>query len=824
MSRTPHERPGRRRNTVLTLALLAALHSPAAAQQLQYPQWVTDGTVRSAAVQGSTLYLGGQFFAVARFVGGAFPCEANGTGTPPVGFPAVRGVVHAIASDGAGGWYLGGAFSAVGGQPRQNLAHIGPGYALTGWSPDVDGEVRALLLDGNTLYAGGMFLHAAGSPRAHLAAFDRHTAALLPWSPAADGDVFALARAGTTTFVGGEFTHIGGATRANLAALDHAGAALPAWSADASAAVRALAMRGTSLYVGGDFTAVAGQPRGHVAELGALTAALDGFDAAADAPVLTLVVSGNTLFAGGDFSAFAGGLRSRLAAIDVNTHALRRVDPAPDAAVRALSVSGNALYLGGDFVTVSGLPRLRAAQLDATTGALRDWDPAVGFPFGTESVHALAAGGARVYLGGSFTVIHSVDRERLAAIDLGTGQVTSWAPHVNGSVDRLLATPERIVVSGVFTSLQDQPRAGLGAIATLDGTLDAWDPQVNGTVRALYAEGSRLYLGGSFSLLAGQPRAYLGAFDLTTGTLLPWDPSPDFEVDVITSDAAQVYVGGAFVNIGGASRPCLAGLDRTTGAATGWIPPVPSGGTDPLVGFVLPRVTAVAALAGRVYAGGTFVRWGNTGRINVAAFETGSALLSSWAPGGTDPLLWSADRRVNDVLVHDGAIVVAGAFSHMGGARANLAAVDAVTGSATGWDPAPNAEVLDLTGDSGSLVALGDFTAAAEGDVPFVARYADAASLDAGPPPPPTRLVLASPAPQPMRAAATLSFVLPVAGEATLELLDVSGRRVRTLAAGMFAAGPHTVSVGRQGLRSGLYFVVLHERRGSAGTRLIVLE
>ena len=52
---------------------------------------------------------------------------------------------------------------------------------------------------------------------------------------------------------------------------------------------------------------------------------------------------------------------------------------------------------------------------------------------------------------------------------------------------------------------------------------------------------------------------------------------------------------------------------------------------------------------------------------------------------------------------------------------------------------------------------------------------------------------LAAPMPNPVRGAATLRFALPSAGDATLDLLDVTGRRVAVVATGAFAAGPQTV-------------------------------
>ncbi|MFN8587087.1 MAG: CARDB domain-containing protein [Candidatus Eisenbacteria bacterium] len=61
-------------------------------------------------------------------------------------------------------------------------------------------------------------------------------------------------------------------------------------------------------------------------------------------------------------------------------------------------------------------------------------------------------------------------------------------------------------------------------------------------------------------------------------------------------------------------------------------------------------------------------------------------------------------------------------------------------------------------------------------------------------PPLPTRTAFAKPWPNPAAGATRLSFALPAESFVTLELYDVSGARVRTLASGTYAAGEHGVT------------------------------
>jgi flagellar hook assembly protein FlgD len=88
---------------------------------------------------------------------------------------------------------------------------------------------------------------------------------------------------------------------------------------------------------------------------------------------------------------------------------------------------------------------------------------------------------------------------------------------------------------------------------------------------------------------------------------------------------------------------------------------------------------------------------------------------------------------------------------------------------------------------------------------------------------------LAAPLPNPASAITTLGFTLPRAGDVRLEVLDVSGRRIRTLTAGAFAAGPHRATWdlrddARVRVRPGVYFAFLDASGQRTMRRVLVLE
>ncbi len=92
------------------------------------------------------------------------------------------GFVSASVPDGAGGFYIGGAFGEVGGQPRKNIAHIlADGSVDPAFDPGADDTVLALAVSGSTVYAGGWFTQIGGQPRSRIAALDATTGNATSW-------------------------------------------------------------------------------------------------------------------------------------------------------------------------------------------------------------------------------------------------------------------------------------------------------------------------------------------------------------------------------------------------------------------------------------------------------------------------------------------------------------------------------------------------------------------------------------------------------------------------------------------------------------------
>ena len=187
---------GRPRCLLLAIVLMGWLSRSAHGQWPRAEIWATDGPVYAVAQSHATTYVGGSFSLVGPSTGGGVPLHLR-DGRPVEHFPKVAGTVVAAVPDGQGGWFIGGAFSAVGGKSRANLARVLINGDVDAWNPAANNNVNALAIKGHTLYVGGGFTAIAGARRSCLAALDVATGRALAWGPVPTGGalytaVFAL--------------------------------------------------------------------------------------------------------------------------------------------------------------------------------------------------------------------------------------------------------------------------------------------------------------------------------------------------------------------------------------------------------------------------------------------------------------------------------------------------------------------------------------------------------------------------------------------------------------------------------------------------------
>ncbi|RWZ68389.1 LamG domain-containing protein [Labedella populi] len=192
-----------------------------------------------------------------------------------------------------------------------------------------------------------------------------------------------------------------------------------------------------------------------------------------------------------------------------------------------------------------------------------------------------------VFVGGAFTKARPfgagvgksvVARTHLLSYDLKSGVLSDFAPTFNAQVRAVAASPDgaRLYVGGDFTIVNGQKRSRLAAFDVATGALiGSFTPVVNKSVSAIAVTATAVYVGGGFTTAAGDGRSRSAAFAPTTGTLLPWNPGTtggDVKSIVVAAGGERVVLGGVFQSLAGGAREALgmASVTPDTGAAQPW--------------------------------------------------------------------------------------------------------------------------------------------------------------------------------------------------------------------------------------------------------------
>ncbi len=743
--------------TLLACSLLAsstAVRVKAQASSDPLPNfWRTDGVVNSVVVTNNTAYIGGDFGYVGPANGAAGLVDPD-FGDPISGFPKLNGTIRAIIPDGSGGWFVGGQFVPDANPNIKNLVHVRADNSLDlSFSPNPDNTVRALALmpgslvvggeffqiatnqqssylaflnpvtggtngvrmrannqvnalavDGDTLYVGGAFSaipyfknnQPTQELRQRLAAIKPSTGEVLAWNPTCTGGfegVKALVVTATTVYAGGDFTSCGGKPRSALASMNKTDGAANTWNPNAlypsgTPVVNAIAVVGTVLYAGGDFTTIGTQTRLRLAALqatGNFATAIATWRADANDVVQFIVPAGTDLLVGGKFN-FIGGtidvtnpnqpiytgstarrgfarLAQSNAAVSDWGPQVSLLKPSPfgnagNATSYAIGVTPGVLLLGGDFVSIGGVNRGRIAAIDLTTGQATPWDPQADL-----TVRALALAGNGLYVAGSFTNIGGASHPRIARIRYDNGQADPWdAKFLQGQyVSTIAVGSSSVIVGGQFQKIGGADRSSIAELDPTTGNATDWNPQPSGQINTLLFTKGNVYVGGNFFGIAGGNQQYLALLTLKTDPnqmlVKTFSPAPDGQVRTLAlSSDNRLFVGGDFSKIAGQDRKGVAALDPATGQDTTSL-------DTGLTGQGQIQARALVPVGSQIYIGGQFRGAGGENRGRIASVHNLFGVSSGWDPG--------ADTAVNAIARNDNIIVIGGEFTRLGLRGAN---------------------------------------------------------------------------------------------------------------------------------------------------------
>lgn len=622
--------------------------------------WHFNQTVTQTQRVGDTLYVAGTFDSVGPYTGGAVLISDYAAAPTLTTFPIVKGSVYAAVPDADGGWFVGGFFTEVGKEKRRNLAHIKADGTVSSWTANTNGAVKALLLDGNTLYVGGSFTLVKGLDRKALVALDKTTSA-------------------PTSF------------DANISI-----------SGGGTAEVRALAKYSNLLYIGGSFSSMAFNARNGLAAYDVVAKTVKANPSGitgAHVNALKIDTTNAKLFVGGQFSQINGTNRTGLGALDVTNGSLSAWNPTLNSAnVKDVSVTATGVYFAGDFTTVNATARPGLAALDpANSATLLSWNPNSGNT-GTFYFYHADVIGADVYVSGYFSAMGTQAVSNLAIVDASTGALKSFKYMPSAGPGVVAVDGSKMLIGGDFSAFDATARKGFAAINLKDNTLLPLDLKLADpsgvTVNAFHVSARAIYLGGRFKTIDGAGRRNMGAVDAKTGSVLDWNPAPSVNgnVDpaVIQSMAVKddrLYVGGYFDTLAGSARQGLAAFNLTNDALEAWTQPLAMTSSTP-------NANALTVAGDTVYVGGYFDSIGGQKRGYAAALDVDTAEVKPFNP--------QVDKDVRSVAYDDGKILLSGIYHLVNNGvdeRPGFAVFDAAGGTLNTYSfPAYDSGKLPLVG------------------------------------------------------------------------------------------------------------------------------
>lgn len=485
------------------------------------------------------------------------------------------------------------------------------------------------------------------------------------------------------------------------------------------------------LLVGGSFTQL--QPNGALAVTGRSSVARlnadgspDALDAGANGPVYTLALQADgKILLGGNFStvqptgaavATARGKIARLNAdgsLDASFQA--NLGGLSDTQVSAIAVQPDGrILVGGTFTTVQGTgdaaPTARAGLVRLNANGSID----ASFTVTTDrAVYALAvrkSGG--ILVGGSFSTIGGVARNRLALLS-ATGVVDpTFDPNAGDSVNAILLQPDgQIVIGGAFLTLTPN---GAGASSTHssiarlnpDGSVDTtFNAGASSTVTsfALQGDGKILASGQFLNIFPGKSsarlvaRSYVGRYNADGSVDETFNAGANAPVAAVATQAnGTIILGGYFTQL----KPPAA----TFGTVRNRLARVNADGT-PDKALDLGAGGGVLAVGvqsdNKTVIGGTFTSVGGVSRNYLARLNADGTLDTTFNPG--------TNGRVVAILIQsDGKILIGGIFTLVGIDTRNYVARLNSDGSVDKtFNPNPNGGISAFAQQSDGKIILG---------------------------------------------------------------------------------------------------------------------
>lgn len=332
----------------------------------------------------------------------------------------------------------------------------------------------------------------------------------------------------------------------------------------------------------------------------------------------------------------------------------------PNGPVYAISVQPDGrILIGGNFTHVNGVSRNRIARLHPDGSLDTSFDPGSGFDNVVWNLTLQPDG--KILAGGVFTRFDGKTAGRIARLQPNGQLDNSFL--IGTAADqavRVIKIQEdgRILVGGAFTSFDNIPAAKLLRLHP-DGLRDtSFDTGTgaNGAIWSLAMHGETIYAGGTFSAMNGSSRSGIvrlfadGALD---PSFTPGSGANGAVYALLTMKNGGVVAAGSFTSFNGKS---VGRIVRLT--AAGEVDPefTETAGADDFIWSLALQSD------GKILAAGWFTSFHSTERNGIARLSSNGSLDNSFDPGtGANDLVWPV------TIQKDGSVLIGGRFVEVDG-------------------------------------------------------------------------------------------------------------------------------------------------------------
>jgi hypothetical protein len=589
-------------------------------KSLQLTNWapVSNGVVNAVEASGNTIYVGGGFTQINSTSKSRLAAIDKTSGLLTPWSPEPNGNVYCLKVNGSK-IYVGGDFTGIGGQTKNRLAEINLSNGqATFWGPNVTGPFVLGIEVFDTIVAiTGSFTLLDASPRLHGGLISL-SGNILPFDPGLSAYADEVKYQAGKLYFGGTFKSAGGVNVSNIGAYRISTGELVSIPLTTNGEVAKMTLANNKIYLGGTFNTVNGSNRGRIARINRNNFSLDPINMNANAEVNGLIFKDSILYISWKGTSIYGQTVKRgIVALNTQTDSLTGFNlnntVGAVSNIEGIELMDSLIFLYGGFVNLSfsGQNRSYVAQFNRFTGAVTSWAPITnGILYDLKVLRD-----SLVIIGGAFTSVNTVSRNRIAGITL-SGALSNWNPGANSDVKTIDVSGNQVTFVGLFTNAFGQTRNRSVAMNPFSLLSTSWKVDFNNYVQSLYNYGDTLYMGGSYTTVNGGEKYYYSAI---RPILLPILNSLENDTALVCEKVlirgrnlgttSEVTLSGALCTFTVLNDSLLEIQTPTLGVSGPVVVTNPSGASNSL------QLTITTIAAGNIIAGPDTVCAGSAGKL-----------------------------------------------------------------------------------------------------------------------------------------------------------------------------------------------------------------